>query len=101
MPQIEVPARYRVPTGGEATIAIDGSTRDQLHEAVDLHLKGERESGDRTCVAMSGELLSLSSVRLRESGRDVSAQSLSTNRDTQFLLAREVEIPDCAGLLDH
>ena len=26
MPQIEVPRRYRVPTGGEATISIEGDT---------------------------------------------------------------------------
>ena len=26
MPVIEVPRRYRVPTGGQATIAIDGDT---------------------------------------------------------------------------
>ena len=82
-------------------LAVDGETRGRLHDAIDLHMKGVRENGDRTCVALSGDLLTLSSVTLRESGRDVSAQTVSLFRDTQFLLARDVELPDCRGLLER
>ncbi len=40
MPKIEVPARYRVPTGGEATIAIDGSTVRACLEAAEAKYPG-------------------------------------------------------------
>jgi molybdopterin converting factor small subunit len=40
MPQIEVPARYRTPTGGEATIAIEGSTVRACLEAAEAKYPG-------------------------------------------------------------
>jgi molybdopterin converting factor small subunit len=40
MPQIEVPARYRVPTGGEAKISIDGSTVRACLEAAEAKYPG-------------------------------------------------------------
>ena len=40
MPQIEVPERYRMPTGGEATIAIDGDTVRACLEAADAKYPG-------------------------------------------------------------
>ncbi len=40
MPQIEVPARYRVPTGGEATISIDGATVRACLEAAEAKYPG-------------------------------------------------------------
>jgi len=40
MPQIEVPARYRVPTGGQATIAIDGGTVRACLEAAEAMYPG-------------------------------------------------------------
>ncbi len=80
-------------------IAIDGATRGKLHDVVDLHMKRVRQSGARTCVALSGEHLSLASVRLRDSGRDVTAQTLSAFRGARFVLANKVETPDCEDLL--
>ncbi len=80
-------------------IGIDGRTRDSLHDVVDLHMKRVRESGARTCVALSGEQLVLTSVKLIETGRDVSAQTLSGFREAEFLLAKTVETPDCETLL--
>ena len=80
-------------------IGIDGRTRQSLHDVVDLHMKRVRESGARTCLSLSGELLTLSSVKLLETGRDVSAQTLSGFREAKFLLAKTVETPDCESLL--
>ena len=40
MPQIEVPARYRVPTDGVAKIAIDGSTVRACLEAAEAKYPG-------------------------------------------------------------
>jgi molybdopterin converting factor small subunit len=40
MPQIEVPARYRVPTGGQAKISIDGSTVRACLEAAEAKYPG-------------------------------------------------------------
>jgi molybdopterin converting factor small subunit len=40
MPRIEVPPRYRVPTGGEATISIDGATVRACLEAADAKYPG-------------------------------------------------------------
>lgn len=43
MPQIEVPARYRVPTGGEATITVDGDTVRCCLEAAEAKYPGFAE----------------------------------------------------------
>ena len=40
MPQIEVPRRYRVPTGGEATISIEGDTVRACLEAAEAKYPG-------------------------------------------------------------
>ncbi len=40
MPKIEVPARYRVPTGGEATISIEGGTVRACLEAAEAKYPG-------------------------------------------------------------
>ena len=40
MPRIEVPARYRVPTGGEAIITADGSTVRACLEAAEASYPG-------------------------------------------------------------
>lgn len=80
-------------------IGVDGRTREALHDVVDLHMKRVRESGDRTCVTLTGERLVLTSVKLLETGRDVSSQTLSSLRGGEFLLAKTVETPDCESLL--
>jgi len=40
MPQIEVPRRYRVPTGGEATISIEGDTVRACIESAEAKYPG-------------------------------------------------------------
>ena len=40
MPRIEVPARYRVPTGGEATISVDGGTVRACLDAAEAKYPG-------------------------------------------------------------
>jgi molybdopterin converting factor small subunit len=40
MPTIEVPARYRVPTGGEARISIEGGTVRACFEAAEAKYPG-------------------------------------------------------------
>ena len=43
MPQVEVPARYRGPTGGESCIQVDGATVRTCIEAVESRHPGFRE----------------------------------------------------------
>ena len=40
MPEIEGPARYRVPTGGEATISVEGGTVRACLEAAETKYPG-------------------------------------------------------------
>jgi molybdopterin converting factor small subunit len=40
MPRIEIPARYRVPTGGEATISVDGGTVRACLDAAEAKYPG-------------------------------------------------------------
>lgn len=40
MPRIEIPARYRVPTGGEATISVEGATVRACLEAAEAKYPG-------------------------------------------------------------
>ncbi|MHC4224757.1 MAG: MoaD/ThiS family protein [Planctomycetota bacterium] len=57
MPKIEVPARYRVPTGGEATIAIDGSTVRACLEAAEEKYPGFGELRPFVKLFVNGDQL--------------------------------------------
>ena len=78
MPQIEVPARYRVPTGGQAKIAIDGSTVRACLEAAEakypgfgeLVLDGSGELRRFVKLFVNGDELKRDALDARVSGGD-------------------------------
>ncbi len=76
-------------------IAADGSTRKKLRKVVELHERGVGKNGDRTCVTVVGEELSLDSILLAKNGADISPEGNSRLMKTRYVLARSVEIPDC------
>jgi len=84
MPKIEVPARYRVPTGGEATIAIDGSTVRACLEAADEKYPGFGE----LVLDGSGELRPF--VKLFVNGDQLARDALDSpvaSKDTISVMA--------------
>ena len=50
-------------------------------------------------VRIDGERLSLASLRHRDSGTDVTAKFAPLLGKGEFLLAKRVDLPDCAALL--
>jgi molybdopterin converting factor small subunit len=84
VPQIEVPARYRVPTGGVATIAIDGSTVRACLEAAEAKYPGFGE----LVLDRSGELRRF--VKLFVNGDQLASDALDSpvaSDDTISVLA--------------
>ena len=81
-------------------IGADGDAESALVEAVDLHRRRVRASGDRTCLTVSGEELALDSVRGKADGTDLTGQVGRAYQGRTFYLARSVEVPDCRRLLD-
>ena len=76
-------------------IAVDGTTRKKLRKVVDLHESRIGKDGDRTCVTVVGDVLSLDSIVLAKSGADISPKGNHPLRKSRYVLARSVEIPDC------
>jgi hypothetical protein len=75
-------------------IAADGKARKALRKTVDRHEKGVARAGDRACVTVSGNRLSLSEIKLADSGN----AKIRTPK-TEFFLATQVENVDCLELL--
>jgi hypothetical protein len=80
-------------------VALDGAARKALRKVVDLHEKRLAGGGDRTCVAVDGERLSLASVRLASNGTDLTDRMTKGSLRGRYFLASSVEIPDCASTL--
>ena len=72
MPQIEVPRRYRLPTGGRAKIDVAGETVRACIEAAEAEYPGFGE----LVLEASGELRAFVSVFLN--GEKLSANALDT-----------------------
>ncbi len=72
---------------------------DALEESLNLHSKRLQNNGDRTCVALEGGDISLSSVTLKETGSDISADVVPKFRNTHFLLVKNAQLVDCRSLL--
>jgi len=72
---------------------------DALEDSLELHSERLQGSGDRTCVALEGNDISLSSVTLKETGSDISADVVPTFRNTRFFLVEDAQLVDCRRLL--
>ncbi len=72
---------------------------DALEESLELHSERLQGNGDRTCVALEGNEISLSSVTLKETGSDISADVVPTFRNTRFFLVEDAQLADCRTLL--
>jgi len=84
MARIEVPPRYRVPTGGQATISIDGDSVRACLEAAEAKFPGFGE----LVLDGRGELRRF--VRLFVNGDQLAPDALDTpvdNEDTISVLA--------------
>ena len=73
MPVIEVPRRYRVPTGGEATISIAGDTVRACIEAADAKYPGFGE----LVLERNGQLRSF--VKLFINGDELERDALDSS----------------------
>lgn len=84
------------------TMSLIGATRSArngLADAVDLYGERLRSGGEQTCLAISGQHLTLDSVHLKEDGRDLTREVVPAFRGTRFTLAESVELNDCESLL--
>ena len=72
---------------------------DVLEESLIVHMERIQSDGDRTCVALEGSDISLSSVTLKETGGDISAEVVPTLRKTDFFLVENAQLVDCRTLL--
>ena len=75
------------------------NTYDALQESLDLHSERLQKNGDRTCVALEGSDILLSSVTLKETGGDISADVIPNFRNSHFLLVENAQLVDCQSLL--
>jgi hypothetical protein len=71
-----------------------------LSKAIDLHGERIRSGGERTCVSVSGQRLSLASVKLKEPPIDITGDVAPMYAKTDIYLADDAEIEDCAALLE-
>ena len=82
-------------------VAVDGAARKVLRKAVDLHKRSVANGGDRICVAVEGEQLSLSQIVLVSSGADLTPpRRRRGQKRASYFLARKVELRECATLLN-
>ncbi len=80
-------------------VAADGTARDALAEAVELHEDRLRDDGDRTCFRVRGARLEIESIRVKHDDQDVTRRFAKPLSKTDFYLAEQVELADCAALL--
>jgi hypothetical protein len=79
-------------------VAADTGAREGLSGAVELHAMRVRSGGDRTCVAIRGQRLRLSAVKVKQDGTDVTDQ-IGPAYDDPIVYAEGVEVIDCQAAL--
>jgi hypothetical protein len=65
-----------------------------LSRVVDLHEERIRSGGERACVSVSGQRLSLATVKLKEPPMDITAEVAPMFAKTDVYLADDAEIED-------
>ena len=77
----------------------NGEAFDALEESLIVHMDRIQNNGERTCISLQGSDISLASVRLKETGADISADVIPTLRKTNFYLVEQAQLVDCRSLL--
>jgi hypothetical protein len=80
-------------------IAASGSVRRVLVKAVKLHDERINESGERTCISLEGEELTMTSAHLWEHDMDVTQEYSQRDAMNGFYLVNEASIVDCSAIL--
>jgi hypothetical protein len=70
-----------------------------LSKVIDLHGERIRSGGERTCVSVSGQQLSLASVKIKEPPVDITGEVSPMFADLDVYLAEAATIEDCETLL--
>ncbi len=72
---------------------------DVLEESLIVHMDRIQNNGERTCISLQGSDISLASVKLKETGTDISADVVPTLRKMNFFLVEQAQLVDCRSLL--
>ena len=80
-------------------LGADRGARKTLLKAIDLHQERVGGGGERTCLSVSGQRLTLASVRLKEQDIDITGDIVPKMKGQKFYLAETAEIQDCSTLL--
>jgi hypothetical protein len=67
-------------------VAANSKIQKRLKKALALHSKGIRESGERVCVTIEGEMLTLRSVVVAELDKDITHELPSTSPREYFFV---------------
>ncbi len=86
-------------TESVAFVAADGATRSTLLEAVTRHEESIQAGGERICLRLDGDRLSLDSIVHRDQAIDMTAEVGGRMTDTDFYFVRDAAIEECRDLL--
>jgi len=82
-----------------ALVAADGRARSTLRKALARHDRAIAKGGERVCLSISGEQISLRSAKHRDGGFDLTEQMKQGYRQTDFYYVSGASIEDCEPLL--
>jgi hypothetical protein len=79
-------------------VAASREVYGEVRGLIDDHARRERSGGERLCVTLAGEALSVSSAESLEDGRDATSLVAQSNAEP-IVYADRLEVADCADLL--
>jgi hypothetical protein len=79
-------------------LAADQKVRRALRKAIRHHETAIASSGDRVCVALSGERLDLNEAWLRHNEKDITDELRQGGQHPRFLYVELAKIVDCQAL---
>jgi hypothetical protein len=82
-----------------SVVAATRAARNSLEEAIRLFHQRVRGNGERTCIRVSGAPLQLDSVRVIQSGENLTRQVGQAYERMKLVLAERVKLEDCRKLL--
>ena len=82
-----------------ALIAANRATYGDLQALLSSHEARQVSGGERLCIAVSGESLTLVSAKSLEDNHDVTTLAEHTNPDGPTVYANELRVDDCAEML--
>jgi hypothetical protein len=81
-----------------ALIGATAASYSDLRTLLARHEDRSEQGGERLCVTVSGEALSLDSAESLEDGRDASGVVEREQKDTPIVFVDELEVQDCVKL---